>query len=104
MDAAIFPLLAGLEDFAVGLLTAQAPYEWGWRMHPMWSWSWGLVFIAFVLLVCGAILFAGMTGMHWFDGDRKRPSDSAMDILRQRFARGEIDKDEFDAKKKALSN
>lgn len=72
-------------------------------MQPMWHWGWGVVLMAVVFLVCGAVLFAGMAGMHWFDGKRQRPADSAMEILRGRFARGEIDKDEFEAKKKALA-
>ena len=40
----------------------------------------------------------------WFIGQSKQPrGDSAMEILRERFARGEIEKDEFEAKKKELS-
>jgi uncharacterized membrane protein len=37
---------------------------------------------------------------HW---QRQRAeADSALEILRQRYARGEINKDEFEAKKKDL--
>ena len=104
MKIAVLALLVGGKGFAVPLLAAQAPYEWGWRMHPMWSWGWGVFVMAMVFLVSGVVICAGMMGLHWFNGgDRHRPKDSAMDILRKRFARGEIDKDEFEATKKALS-
>jgi putative membrane protein len=105
MNTAVLALLVSFKQFAATLLAAQAPYEWGWHMHPMWSWGWGVFVMAMVFLVSGVVIFAGMMGLHWFNGnDKQPPADSAMDILRQRFARGEIDKDEFEAKKKALSN
>ena len=37
------------EDFFVSLLTVQAPYEWAWRMCPLWGWAIGMV--AMMLLV-----------------------------------------------------
>ena len=53
----------------------------------------------------GAIIVAVILGMRWFVGQRKNsPVDSAMIILRERFiARGEIEKDEFETKKRELS-
>jgi putative membrane protein len=36
-------------------------------------------------------------------GRTDQSSDAPMDILKQRYARGEIDKDEYEAKKKDLS-
>jgi len=93
-----------LDDFFLSLLTLQAPYEWGWRMHPMWGWGWGIGMMAMMLLFWGVVIFAGMTGIRWFIGQHKPPrADKAMEILRERFARGEIDKDEFAAKKSQLS-
>jgi len=34
---------------------------------------------------------------------KERRGDSALEILRQRYARGEINKDEFEARKRDLS-
>jgi len=43
-------------------------------------------------------------GIRWLvTQGRESRSDSALDILRQRYARGEINKDEFEAKKRDLS-
>ena len=57
---------------------------------------WGLIIVAIVLLVRG---FGGRTG-----GDTPRlPEKTALDILRERYARGEIDKAEFEEKRRDLS-
>ena len=91
-----------LDDFLLSLLTAQAPYEWGWGMHPMWGWGVGMMFV--MCIFWAFVIVALVFGIRWFmaQGPRAR-SDSALEILRQRYARGEIEKDEFDAKRKALS-
>ena len=108
MHTGILSLFTSLEDFVTWFITAQAPYEWGWRMHPMWGWGWGIGMMAMMLLFWGVIVLACITGIRWFVNQTKQskqpPADSAMEILRERFARGEIDKDEFEAKKKELSN
>ena len=89
------------------LVAQERPYEWGWGMHPMgWMgglWGIGMMFmmLLFWLLVIAALILA----VRWFMSDQKKRqgSDSAMEILRQRYARGEINKEEFDAKKRDLS-
>lgn len=59
-----------------------------WGMHLIW---WGI----WILLII-AIFFTP-----WIS--RRGPSgDSAMDVLRERYARGEIDKDEFEERKRVL--
>ena len=43
-------------------------------------------------------------GLRWLvTQGRESRSDTALEILRQRYARGEIDKEEFEARKRALS-
>ena len=96
--------LASLNNLFLLLLSVQGPYEWGWRMHPMSGWGWGVGMMAMMLLFWGVVIFAGVTGIRWFVGQTKAPpADSALTILRERFARGEIDKDEFETKKRELS-
>lgn len=60
---------------------------WGWftLMHVLW----------WVLLVAGAVIvFRTVTG--------HRSHDRALDILRERFARGEIDQAEYETRRKQL--
>ncbi|MBI4201603.1 MAG: SHOCT domain-containing protein [Chloroflexi bacterium] len=58
-----------------------------------------LVFLA--LLIAGVVL-----AVRWVsgvgDGLSAEPRESALDILRKRYARGEMSKEEFEAKKKDL--
>ena len=82
---------------------AQAPYEWGWRMHPMWGWGWGAGMMAMMLLFCGIFVVAAVLGIRWLLRETKQAAaDPAIEILKERFARGEIEKDEFAAKNAAL--
>ena len=102
MNTKILSMISDLWDFTNSFLTAQAPYGWGWRMHPMWGWGVGMMFI--MLIFWAFVIVALIFGSRWFmaHGPCAR-SDAALEILRQRYARGEIEKDEFDAKRKALS-
>ena len=104
MNTGILSTFFSLENVVMWVLTAQAPDEWGWRMHPMGGWGWGFGMMGMMLLFWGVVIFAGVVGIRWLIGQTKQPrGDSAMEILRERFARGEIEKDEFEAKKKELS-
>lgn len=65
----------------------------GWGMG--WGWIIGLIFlIAFIWLVVKAI--------HSDSRKRQIPDKSALDILKERYAKGEIDKQEFEECRKEL--
>jgi len=51
------------------------------------------------------IIFAALVlGVRWLlSQDKEQRGDSALEILRQRYACGEINKEEFEAKKRDLS-
>jgi putative membrane protein len=90
-----------------GRVLAQGRAEdWGWGMHPMW-WigsAWGLGMLLMMLLFWGLVIAAIALGIRWLVGQGREPrSDSALEILRQRYARGEINREEFEAKKRDLS-
>ncbi|MDH4175061.1 MAG: SHOCT domain-containing protein [Betaproteobacteria bacterium] len=57
---------------------------------------WGLIVAAIVVLVRG--IGAGTKG-----GETRASDDTPLSILRQRFARGEIDTSEFEAMRRELS-
>lgn len=56
-------------------------------------------------LVAGTIMVAVMGVMfvvHWWFGGKHKPLD-ALEILRTRFARGEISREEYEERRKVLS-
>lgn len=69
---------------------------WGWG--GMWfGWIFWLVLIG--LIIWGVKTLAGQNRSQ--NSDRP-PQESAMDILKKRFARGEINAEEFEEKKRRL--
>ncbi len=80
----------------------QRPYEY-WGMHYMWG-PWGIGMMLMMLVFWGLVIVALVLGVRWLISEGKSPrSDSALEILRQRYARGEINKEEFETKKQELS-
>jgi len=81
-------------------------YDWGWGMHPMW-WMWGAwgIGMMLVMLVFWGLVITGLVlGIRWLVGTgRASASDRALEILRERYARGEINREEFEARKRDLS-
>jgi len=72
-------------------------------MHPMWWGAWGFGMMFMMVLFWGLVIVGVVLVIRWLLGQGKETrTDSAVEILRQRYARGEIDKDEFEARKKDL--
>ena len=67
-----------------------------------WGFGMGLVWLVFLGLIVGGIVLAtrGSSGSA-SDGGRGK---SALDILDERFARGEIDREEYEERKRVLLN
>jgi len=90
----------------------QPPWDWPGPWH-MWSGHWGFwwvfpLIMVFMIIACVAMLLlghrAGGGGLpHWgpgrFPGD---PTYSALQILNERFAKGEIQKQEYEERKSAI--
>jgi putative membrane protein len=64
-----------------------------------WGFGWIFMIIFWGLVVVGFIFL-----IRWLIGTAKitRVEESALDILKKRYARGEINKEEFEQKKKDL--
>jgi len=79
----------------------QRPYEY-WGMHYMWG-PWGIGMMLMMLVFWGLVIVALVLGIRWLvTQGRESRSDSTLDSLRQRYTRGEIDKDQFEAMKRDL--
>jgi putative membrane protein len=91
------------------------PHPWDWP-HPWHMGGWGFgwmfpLFMLFMIIICIAIVFflghRSGSGHHhlgpWQMMDRGRswgdPTYSALQILNERFAKGEIQKQEYEEKK-----
>ena len=108
---ALFPLLALAQQTQPP--TGPQPYGYGYGPGPwhMWSGGWGFgwmfpLFILFVI-VCVAVLFFGRRSCgghaHWGPGRSwSDPTYSALQILNERYAKGEIQKQEYEEKKSAI--
>ena len=87
------------------LLAQERIYDWGRGGHPMWwIWgTWGIGMMLFMLVFWGLVITAIVLGIRWLVSQGKESrSDTALEILRQRYARGEINREEFEAKKRDL--
>jgi putative membrane protein len=68
----------------------------------MWG-AWGLGMMVMMLVLWGVVIIGIVLAIRWLARQRERSrSDHALDILRERYARGEINKDEFEGKHRDL--
>lgn len=74
----------------------------GWGMHPMWG-AWGISMMVIMLAFWALVVAAIVLGIRWLVTDRRPPSsDRPLAILRERYARGEINKEDFEARRRDL--
>jgi len=119
LSLALFALLHPLLAFAQQ--TQQPPWDWPGPWH-MWHGGWGLwwifpLFMLFMIAICVVVFFLGHRSggghRHWEPWQMMdRPSEQgrssldpthfAMQILNERFAKGEIQKQEYEEKKVAI--
>lgn len=68
----------------------------------MFGFGWGFMWIFWILLIL-AIIWLAKVFFSNSDNQEKR-SKSAEEILKERYARGEIDREEFEQKRKDLNS
>jgi putative membrane protein len=84
-------------------LAQERVYDWRWGMHQMWG-VWGLGMMLMMLLFWAILITGAVLGIRWLIAQGRVPvRDTALDILRERYARGEINRDEFEARKRDLA-
>ena len=86
-------------------LAQDRTWEWQWSTHPMmFMWGAGGLLMMLMVLAFWAVMIAGFVlGVRWLMGQgRPRHHDEAVEILRRRYASGEIDRQEFEARKRDL--
>ena len=94
--ASAWPALAQVEDGRY-----YGPHMWdaGWWMFlgPLW------MIVVIAAIVAGVVLLVRwLGGAGPAAGHGHPPARTPLDILKERFARGEIDKDEFEERKRLL--
>jgi len=79
--------------------------------HPwVWHWSgmWIFPMVIFTLMIIFMFIFIGRRGCRppwWYSErhyDKTEGTDSALEILKKRYAKGEITKEEFEEMKKSI--
>ena len=75
--------------------------DYGWGAGNMMGWfGGGIMMIVFWVLFIALIVWA----VREFSGRNSASSSRALDILKERYAKGEIDKEEFESKKKDITS
>lgn len=85
----------------------------GWGMGPAmmgWEYGYGMGWFGFILMAAFwiAIIIGIVFLIRWLvistrpEGSAPKSEDSALDILKKRYARGEIDRQEFEQRRKDL--
>lgn len=96
--------------------SAQAPTDaerYAWGPHMMWwggGWYAMILGPLFMILVLALLVAAVVLLVRWLGGPwhgtlpphQSPPSRTPLDILKERFARGEIDKEEFEERRRVL--
>ena len=77
--------------------------DWGMHGPGMMGWGWIFMIIFWGLIIVGLIfLIRWLAGLSRSRALYDKTHDSALEILKQRYAKGEINKDEFEEKKRDL--
>ncbi|MEN2980457.1 SHOCT domain-containing protein [Tistrella bauzanensis] len=84
--------------------------QWSYGPYMMWDHGWwGMIFgpimmiaLVAIIVVAVALLVRWLGGAGHQQAPHLPPGKTALDILKERFARGEVDKQEFEERRRAL--
>ncbi len=106
---ALIPMSLTMASLSAAAQTTGDRPDYG---HYGWDWGWGHMMFGGLMMILfwGGIILVIVLGVRWL-GDRSSHSAAppasrkgALDILQERFARGEIDKEEFEDRRRLLSD
>ncbi len=106
---ALIPMFLTLASLPAAAQTTGDRPDYG---HYGWDWGWGHMMFGSLMMIIfwGGIILVIVLAIRWLgDGSSRSAAPPAggktpLDILHERFARGEIDKEEFEERKRLLSD
>ena len=108
MGADIMGAAAGSLPAVAWAQAQNGPYGYGPQM--MWGWGWyGMILGPLFMILMLAVVIAAVTlalrwlSCPWQTPPHALPGRTALDILNERFARGEIDQAEYETKRRLIS-
>ena len=75
-------------------------YDYGWG----WGMGFGMISMVlfWVIVILGIVVLVRWIGTGPSGGAGQTPAKTALDILKERYARGEVGREEFEQKKRDL--
>jgi putative membrane protein len=101
-------VVAAMPNWAVAQQTFD-PDRYGYGPHMMWwggGWIFGPLFMILVLalVIALAVLLVRWLGGSWQSSAQPPQGHAPLDILKERFARGEIDQGEYESRRRVLGD
>ena len=101
----IVAIAAGGVGFLPGAAWAQGPGPW--QMHDWMGWGWGGMWLGplFMIALLALLVAAIVALVRWIGGSSgmERRVRTAREILDERYARGEIDREEYQRRRNDIA-
>jgi putative membrane protein len=96
-------LLAVSPSVALAEGEVMMDYHWGMSWYGMVFGPIIMIAVLATTVIVVVLLVRWLSGTSYLPPPHHRPEKTPLDILKERFARGEIEKQEFEEKKRFLS-